>query len=270
MVPFQYFADKSLGRWVNEQRCQNSRNLLRKPRKDLLVSVGFVWKVASRKGKLILENDADAHARWCYRFRELVEFQKANNGSFDIPNAHVKDSLGHWAAEQKKLMIAGKLDEIKAQRLATIGFCDAGEETLWEKNYQKLRKAGFNSIFSLQDPGLCHWVMCQRYLHKKGKLSNERKMKFFEVPGFMWDSSPLNMPEPEPKHVLKERERSNNNNSSQRKKPAQKQRPTKSSTTKTTKKMNNSADDSANTETESEEEACVGLLAMASGWKNSK
>ena len=32
-------------------------------------------------------------------------------------------------------------------------------------------------------------------------------MKFFEINGFTWDSSPLNLPKPEPKHIQKARKR---------------------------------------------------------------
>lgn len=39
-VPFQWDNDKSLGRWVNEQRTQNTRGLLRPDRKELLMKLG--------------------------------------------------------------------------------------------------------------------------------------------------------------------------------------------------------------------------------------
>lgn len=44
-VPFQYELDKSLGRWVNEQRTQNTRSLLRADRKELLDQVNFLWRI---------------------------------------------------------------------------------------------------------------------------------------------------------------------------------------------------------------------------------
>ena len=206
LVPFQYVADKSLGRWVNEQRCQNMRGLLRQDRKDILTNIGFVWKVASRKGELKLHENADSQARWAYCFRQLVEY-KNEHGDFKVPTTGAKAGLGMWAVEQKKLMQTGTMDEMVAQRFAAIGFCSAGEQKVWEKNYQELLKVGYTSIYTLADPCLSHWVICQRYLYKKGNLSNERKMKFFEVNGFAWDSSPLNLPKPEPKHILKARKR---------------------------------------------------------------
>ena len=183
------------------------RGLLRDDRKEILTNIGFVWKVVSRKGELQLQEDADAQARWAYFFRQLVEY-KNEYGNFNVPTTGDKAHLGAWALEQKKLLqVEGNVDEMMAQRFAAIGFCTAGEEKLFEKNYQDLKAAGYTSIYTLANPCLSHWVICQRYLYKKGTLSKERKMKFFEINGFTWDSSPLNLPKPEPKHILKARKR---------------------------------------------------------------
>jgi len=244
------------------------RGLLRQDRKDILTAIGFVWKVSSRKGELILEDDSDEHAVWCFRFRELVEFQK-NHGVFPktCVGGNNTGSLVEWATEQRKLLATGKMEELKAQRLAAIGFCSDNESQMWEINYQLLLKAGYNSIYSLKDPGLSHWVICQRYLHRKGTLSTQRKMKLFEVAGFSWDSSPLNLPKPEPKHVVKEKER--------RKKDLKGKRQTKP--TMVVKKETNTQQKAAMVEASrpdspattvasesSEGEGALGLLAMAS------
>lgn len=44
-VPFQWEQDKSLGRWVNEMRTQNTRGILRADRKSLLDKIGFLWRI---------------------------------------------------------------------------------------------------------------------------------------------------------------------------------------------------------------------------------
>ena len=230
------------------QRCQNTRGLLRQDRKDILDNIGFVWRVTSRKGELKLEEDSDANAVWCYRFRQLVEYKK-NHGTFpSAGSSDVDSSVREWAEEQKKLMVSGKMDEMRAQRFATIGFCQDGEAEMWEMNYQKLLRNGFNSIYSLDDACLSHWVICQRYLHKKGLLSKERKIKFFEVQGFSWDSSPLHLPQPEPKHVTKEKGRRQN------------------SQTKKTKeqKVNIEASETTTRGSEGESSGGLGLLAIVS------
>lgn len=182
------------------------RGLLREDRKEILTNIGFVWKVTSRKGELQLQENADDKARWAYFFRQLVEY-KNEHGNFDVPTTGEKGELGLWAVEQKQLLQLSKVDERMAQRFAAIGFCTAGEEKIWEKNYQELLAAGYSSVFTLSNPCVSHWVICQRYLYKKGTLSKERKMKFFEINGFTWDSSPLNLPKPEPKHIQKARKR---------------------------------------------------------------
>lgn len=203
LVPFAYTGDKSLGRWVNEQRCQNMRGLLRPDRKEVLSFIGFVWKVSSRKGEL--PKPANADSQFVCRFRQLVDHKK-EKGFFPTPESHGGE-LGKWAGEQKKLMREGKMEETRAQRFAVIGFCNAGEEQIWEENYQRLQQAGYNAIYTLEDPQLSHWVICQRYLYRKGMLAQGRKMSLFDIPGFQWDSRPLNLPQPEPKHVIREKQR---------------------------------------------------------------
>lgn len=44
-VPFQWEQDKSLGRWVNEMRTQNTRGIIRPDRKELLEKLGFLWRI---------------------------------------------------------------------------------------------------------------------------------------------------------------------------------------------------------------------------------
>ncbi|CAB9509845.1 helicase [Seminavis robusta] len=214
LVPFQYFADKSLGRWVNEQRCQNMRGLLRHDRRDILSAIGFVWKVNSRKGQLILEDGADDNSQWAYNFRQLVEY-KEMHGSF--PAAGMDAPLSLWADAQRSIMEEGDMEEMRAQRLAAIGFCRDGEDEIWDTNYAKLQAQGYNSIYTLEDSCLSHWVIIQRYLYKKGQLHQDKKMQLFDIPGFVWDSSPLNLPKPESKHVLKEKQRRNSNSSNNNK-----------------------------------------------------
>lgn len=227
------------------------RGLLRQDRKEILDHIGFVWKVSSRKGELPTPEGEEA--LFMYRFRELIEHHK----TFGIFPEGQHGEIGKWAKEQKALMETGKLDDMKAMRFAAIGFCTAGEERIWDENYAKLLQKGYSSIFSLEDLKLSHWVICQYYLTKKGRLPTERKMKFFEIPGFQWDSTPINLPQPELKHVM---------NQKAKKKPA----------TKVEKKVQE--EDPATTSSESEEDDgietakgnYVGLLAIASEWKADK
>ena len=44
-MPFQWEEDKALGRWVNEQRTQNTRGILRPDRKEALEKLGFLWRI---------------------------------------------------------------------------------------------------------------------------------------------------------------------------------------------------------------------------------
>jgi hypothetical protein len=228
------------------------RGLLREDRQEILSIIGFVWRVASRKGELPEPPQNDDEALFLYRFRELIDHKK----EFGIFPENQHGEVGKWAAEQKQLMKAGKVEETKVQRFAAIGFCDAGEGQIWEENYERLRRKGYNSIFTLEDPRLSHWIICQRYLFKKGKLSTERKMKFHEIPGFEWNSSPILLPAPEPKHAMKEKARKNIAKAWKKEVKKEQQ------------------EDPAATSSESEDEGVetaegnfVRLLAIASEWK---
>jgi hypothetical protein len=44
MVPGVYEQDKSLGKWVNNQRNNHNKNKMRPDRKELLDKIGFAWK----------------------------------------------------------------------------------------------------------------------------------------------------------------------------------------------------------------------------------
>jgi Helicase associated domain len=283
LVPFQYVADKSLGRWVNEQRCQHMRGLLREDRREILSRIGFVWKVNSRKGELTIGEEADDKTQWGFSFRQLVEW-KNSHGSFPVDSPFAEqDFLAQWASEQRQWMIAGELEESKAQRLAAIGFCDAGDDKIWDTNYGKLQRQGYESIYSLQDPCLSHWVILQRYLYKKDKLLPERKMLLFDIPGFAWDSTPLNFPKPitkpESKHILKEKQRNVcHPNEKENKKPSLYKINSKETTafgtattlekSKPVKKRKPVFVDSSSLTTQAEEnEGFCGLLAIASSFR---
>jgi hypothetical protein len=43
MVTCKYEQDKSLGRWVSDQRSYHNKNKLRPDRKELLYQIGFAW-----------------------------------------------------------------------------------------------------------------------------------------------------------------------------------------------------------------------------------
>jgi hypothetical protein len=44
MVRRRYEQDKSLGRWVHQQRTDHNKNKIRQDRKRLLDEIGFAWK----------------------------------------------------------------------------------------------------------------------------------------------------------------------------------------------------------------------------------
>ncbi|CAB9518578.1 helicase [Seminavis robusta] len=98
---------RKLAHWVSTQRCDQKSGILRKNRKNLLDSLGFVWRM--EKG--------DA-AAWEDYYQELIKFNELN-GHFNIPTKH---RSFHWAHFQRRARRQGTLSKEKEEALNKIGF----------------------------------------------------------------------------------------------------------------------------------------------------
>ena len=128
-VPFYCPENQSLARWVSNQRHRYNRGVLRKDRRDLLESIGFVWDVVSSKAA----NNQDGtttpsvHSQqisehWKTKFSELQEYVQ-KHGNVLVPYNWVENRpLGQWVAQQRNLYDRSKLAKNRRELLDSIGF----------------------------------------------------------------------------------------------------------------------------------------------------
>jgi hypothetical protein len=113
MVPRNYKQDKSLGIWVNKQRCFHTTNRIRLDRKGLLDDIGFVWTVSHHNYDDKL---------WHQQYEKLVEY-KRSNGNCMVPKSYEQDnSLGSWVSTQRSFNNKNKIRLDRKTLLDEIGF----------------------------------------------------------------------------------------------------------------------------------------------------
>jgi hypothetical protein len=185
LVP-HFYEDRQLGEWVHTQR-QNfvqKNNSLTPERKELLEDIGFVWKVDKAD-----PNASMVAKEWDVMLNHLVTF-KATNRHCNVPKTFSKWSLGSWVCTQKVEARAGKLEQRRAERLASIGVTwGESNEQRWEENFLKLRqhkkRYGINMVPLTRSKKLYNFVSSQVERWKKGSLLPERKARLDEI-GFEW------------------------------------------------------------------------------------
>jgi hypothetical protein len=181
-----FYEDKQLGEWVHTQR-QNfvqKNNSLTPERKELLEDIGFVWKVDKAD-----PNASMVAKEWDVMLDHLVTF-KATNRHCNVPKTFNKWSLGSWVCTQKVEARAGKLEQRRAERLASIGVTwGESNDQRWEENFLKLRqhkeRYGINMVPLARSKKLCNFVSSQVERWKKGSLLPERKARLDGI-GFEW------------------------------------------------------------------------------------
>jgi uncharacterized protein YbgA (DUF1722 family) len=115
MVPHEYEVDKSLGRWVGNQRNEHKNNKLRLDRKIILDEIGFAWK-----GEGVHHNYDDK--LWSQQHVKLVEF-KRKYGHCMVPSKYEQDpSLGKWVTNQRTNHINNNIRRDRKELLDKIGF----------------------------------------------------------------------------------------------------------------------------------------------------
>jgi glutaredoxin len=186
-VPMSYQDDKSLWRWVDNQRTAHTKKKMRHDREELLDNIEFVWRV-------------DRAAPWNKQYEKLVEF-KRKNGHFLVPFKYQEDlSLGAWVSKQRQLHRKNTIRQDRKGLLDEIGFVwivdkSAIERTYqdpqWKQKYEKLvefkRNNGHCLVPSMyqEDKSLGAWVGKQRHTHFNNKLRLDRKVLLDDI-GFVW------------------------------------------------------------------------------------
>ncbi len=177
LVPQMYEKDKSLGRWVNDQRSNNTNGRLSIYRKEILNELGFVWNKKEYE--------------WNQKLYLLKQFYQ-ENGHFDIrQNEKGYEGLHYWFYKIRK---KGTTEE-KKQKLREIGyeFAEYNPETWFEyfSKVAKLKDSTGNFIFSNtpENVEVKKWMEDQKILLSRSELPRE-KVEILSAIGFHVKTKP--------------------------------------------------------------------------------
>jgi hypothetical protein len=205
LVPPNRRAD-SLGQWVAQQRVEYQAGRLSRQRIRRLERLGFDF---ARAPEQAASNKRDA--LWARRFAELAAYKK-QHGHCDVPDRHPENQkLGNWVHSQRWLRKTGGLKPERMLRLDQLGFAWSNQlrpgyfpksmrhreeffNRQWDSHFLKLsrfkERHGYCRV-SQVDPALrdlAVWVITQRALRRRGRLSNDRRQRL-DTLGFEWKSS---------------------------------------------------------------------------------
>lgn len=161
-----------LGAWVGAQKVAEGRGRLSHDRRERLLTLGLVLEPRS--------------PTWDLKFALLVQF-KRENGHVSVPQKYCSPdgtALGIWVKEQRRLAVAGRLQEDRRAKLAALGFVDVYLTEHWKQSVSKLEKCIrelhgrpiFPQSFRTRD-GFCpsDFIQLQRRRFAAGLLSDDRQ-----------------------------------------------------------------------------------------------
>ncbi len=188
-VPTAYRDDDGykLGQWVSNQRANRQDGRISDERQQLLEALpGWTWDVRE--------------AAWEDGYGRVLQFAK-REGHSRVPTGY-RDRDGYqlrgWVNEQRFHQRHGKLSDERRQRLEALpGWAWDSREAAWDDAYARLRsfaeREGHSRVLRLRHPEddgfrLDLWVHTQRTLHRRGRLSEDKKQRLEALPGWVWDT----------------------------------------------------------------------------------
>lgn len=170
--------DPVLAEWLGGQRRGFRRRLMSPLRQRILEGVGIVLD--------------PVELWWEEQFEALRRFrQEHGHCVVGIHNAPNKQLLG-WVQFQKMIWSRGRLREDRRKRLEALGFVWNTKDAAWDRRLRQLeafcRRHGHCNVWlrNASDEGLLKWVLLQRTLRQKGKLTEDRQRRLEQL-GFVWD-----------------------------------------------------------------------------------
>ena len=188
-VPTMYVANDGyrLGAWVCDQR--ERKDKMSYDRKERLNALGFIWEKPDS---------------WEVRYA-LAKAYYEEHGNLNVPPKYIADGvwLSKWLNEQKQIYNgkrkSKKLTQAQIKRLEAIGIS-------WNNRLEEIRVNAWETHFSeckefyalhgdLNIPSdyrsksgtnLTVWLIRQRALYKRGKLTDEQIEKLTAI-GMVWD-----------------------------------------------------------------------------------
>ena len=132
------------------------------------------------------------YTSWEKRFNELAVY-KEKNGNCNISQS--QDALGKWVDTQRQFYKKEKLSQERTTQLEGIDFNwsvrKKNEDQKWEQRFNELavyKKKNGNCNVPQRHGTLGSWVIQQRQLCKKGKLSRERTTQLEGIE-FNWSAT---------------------------------------------------------------------------------
>ena len=163
--------------WKEHQRKAWRERNLPQDRIELLKSVGFS-----------LDPHPDA---WSNNLKALQDFH-AEFGHWNVPEESNKELWG-WVRRQREAYKNEKLSQDRIDRLDAIGFDWRNlYEQKWDEQFEALvafkKKYGHCDVPGgfKDDPALGSWVSEQRRMHRRGKLTDDRRERLKKL-GFNFD-----------------------------------------------------------------------------------
>lgn len=174
----------NLGTWVQHQRTDYREGTLESQRIALIESVpGWVWNTKDE--------------RWEKGYTLLNRFV-SRNGHAEVPDTHSESGfpLGHWVRHQRQMFRRQILSPDRQAKLQeTAGWSWGVKDGHWQRAFRLLcdyevREGDTNVPGSLIVEGVRfgHWVLLQRSLFKKGRLSPERARRLESLATWTWDT----------------------------------------------------------------------------------
>ncbi len=177
-MPARWDANQKLATWVVDQRVRKRDANLEPEKIELLNRIGFNWN--------------PRETNWRSTYLELVKYQK-RFGHCRVPqNWKENNSLAHWVKAQRMDYANGELHGDRVVLLEKIGFDWKVDRSTWEQRFSDLcayKERFGNTRVPVKWPEnrlLGSWVVRQRHLHRKKRLSSELIERLDSI-GFDWD-----------------------------------------------------------------------------------
>jgi hypothetical protein len=174
-VPAKWPNDTALANWTGTQRSLRKAGRLAKDRIDRLNEVGFVWHQLDHS--------------WEGMLAALAKYKEAYGNLKVSPKEN--PALSRWMDRQRQARRRGKLSRERTSQLKKLGFVWDALADRWEERFVELaaykRAHGDCAIPTawVENPALAKWVVNQRVLWKRGKLSLKRISRLNSI-GFQW------------------------------------------------------------------------------------
>lgn len=172
--------DAQLSNWVDNQRRHNSKNILRKDRKELLDRIGFEWNPTRNKTFQNL---------WDKNFCMFLEYKVRHGWDTKIPSSYAEGgNVGSWVSNQSQIFRDGDMEAQRALLLLDAGFPYASEKfQSWKARYEQLKTvlSSSKNIKEKSNPSLLRWTRLQRVLRSNNVLELSR-IDLLNKIGFSW------------------------------------------------------------------------------------